>query len=54
MNDKASAAFEAEVEEEMRPLFEEFAICGENPDVYHGWTLYDRDDKDFMPTFPQE
>ena len=54
MNDKANAAFEAEVREKMFPLFSEFASCGENPDVYHGWTLYDRDDKDFMPTFPAQ
>ncbi|MAQ97702.1 MAG: hypothetical protein CMD50_00185 [Gammaproteobacteria bacterium] len=54
MNDKANAAFEAEVREKMFPLFSEFASCGDNPDVYHGWTLYDADDKDFMPTFPTQ
>ena len=54
MYDKANAAFEAEVREKMFPLFSEFATCGDNPDVYHGWTLYDSDDKDFLPTFPAE
>ena len=38
----------------MFPLFSEFATCGDNPDVYHGWTLYDVDNKDFMPTFPPQ
>lgn len=54
MNDKANTAFEAEVREKMFPLFSEFASCEDNSDVYHGWTLYDADDKDFMPTFPTQ
>ena len=54
MNDKANASFEAEVREKMFPLFSEFASCGDNPDVYHGWTLYDADEKDFLPTFPAD
>ena len=44
-------AFEAEVRETMFPLFSEFASCEDNSDVYHGWTLYDNEDKDFMPIF---
>ena len=50
-NDKANASFAADVRDEMFPLFSEFASCTETADVYHGWTLYDSSNKDFMPTF---
>ena len=51
MNDKANAAFEAEVREKMFPLFSEFASCAEVPDVYDSWTFYNSEAKDFMPDF---
>ena len=35
----------------MFPLFSEFATCAEVPDVYHGWTFYIGDKKEFMPDF---
>jgi hypothetical protein len=35
----------------MFPLFSKFATCAEVPDVYHGWTFYIGDQKDFMPDF---
>ena len=50
--DKASAAFAATTRDKMFPIFSEFATCEESPDLYHGWTLYWSDTKDFMPTFP--
>lgn len=50
-NDKANASFEADVRDKMFPLFSEFASCADTPDVYHGWTLYNASEKDFMPTF---
>lgn len=50
--DKASASFEASVRDKMFPLFSEFASCGEQPDLYDGFTLYWSEDKEFMPTFP--
>tara|TARA_Y100000766_G_scaffold14405_1_gene10298 strand:- start:535 stop:1350 length:816 start_codon:yes stop_codon:yes gene_type:complete len=49
--DKATESFENDVREEMFPLFSEFATCGEVPDVYHGWTFYVGDNKEFMPDF---
>ena len=49
--DKANASFEKDVREDMFPLFSEFATCGEVPDVYHGWTFYIGDEKEFMPDF---
>jgi hypothetical protein len=49
---KANISFEASVRETMFPIFSTFASCGEVPDLYHGFTLYNADDKDFMPTFP--
>jgi hypothetical protein len=51
---KAAASFEAEVREDMFPLFSEFASCGEKPDLYNGFTLYWSENKDFMPTFPSD
>jgi hypothetical protein len=51
---KAAASFEAEVRENMFPLFSEFASCGEKPDLYNGFTLYWSEDKDLMPTFPSD
>ena len=50
--DKANASFEANVRDKMFPLFSEFASCGDIPDLYHGFSLYWSEDKDFMPTFP--
>jgi hypothetical protein len=50
--DKANASFEASVRESMFPIFTTFASCGEVPDLYHGFTLYNAENKDFMPTFP--
>ena len=50
--DKANVAFEANVRDEMFPIFSEFASCGEVPDLYNGYTLYWSENKDFMPTFP--
>ena len=50
--DKANASFEASVRESMFPIFSKFASCGEVPDLYHGFTLYNAENKDFMPTFP--
>ena len=49
--DKANESFEKDVRAEMFPLFSEFASCGDKPELFHGWTLYDRDNKDFMPSF---
>ena len=50
--DKATEAFEANVRDEMFPIFSEFASCGDATDLYNGYTLYWSEDKDFMPTFP--
>ena len=52
--DKANAAFEADVRDSMFPLFNKFASCGEQPDLYNGFTLYWSEKKDFMPTFPKQ
>ena len=52
--DKANASFEASVRDKMFPLFSEFASCGEQPDLYNGFTLYWSEKKDFMPTFPKQ
>lgn len=49
--DKANIAFEQSVRDKMFPLFSEFAQCGEQPDLYNGYTLYWSEKKDFMPTF---
>ena len=49
--DKATESFEDDVRDEMFPLFSEFATCEEVPDVYHGWTFYAGDNKEFMPDF---
>ena len=49
--DKATESFENDVRDEMFPLFSEFATCEEVPDVYHGWTFYAGDNKEFMPDF---
>ena len=49
--DKAAQSFEKDVRDEMFPLFSEFATCAEVPDVYHGWTFYIGDKKEFMPDF---
>ena len=49
--DKANASFEKDVRADMFPLFSEFATCAEVPDVYHGWTFYIGDQKEFMPDF---
>ena len=50
-NDKATELFEKDVRDDMFPLFSKFATCAEVPDVYHGWTFYIGDKKDFMPDF---
>jgi len=50
-NEKATTAFESDVREKMFPIFSEFASCGDKPELFHGWALYDRDNKDFMPSF---
>ena len=44
-------SFEKDVRDEMFPLFSEFATCAEVADVYHSWTFYNSDAKDFMPDF---
>ena len=49
--DQAVAAFTADVQPTQFPMFSEFASCSESPDMYDGWTLYDRDNKAFMPSF---
>ena len=49
--DKAAESFENDVREEMFPLFSEFATCAEVADVYHSWTFYNSEAKDFMPDF---
>ena len=49
--DKANESFEKDVRAEMFPLFSEFASCAEVPDVYHSWTFYNSEAKDFMPDF---
>ena len=49
--DKANVAFEANVRDKMFPIFSEFASCGEQVDLYNGFTLYNADDKEFMPNF---
>ena len=48
---KATASFESNVREKMFPLFSEFASCGEQVDLYNGYTLYWSADKEFMPNF---
>ena len=48
---KANVSFEASVRESMFPIFSEFASCGDVPDLYHGYTLYNAENKEFMPTF---
>ena len=35
----------------MFPLFSKFSACGETPDEYNGWMLYDAEDKNFFPEF---
>ena len=35
----------------MFPFFSKFAACGETPDEYNGWMLYDAEDKNFFPGF---
>jgi hypothetical protein len=49
--DQAVAAFAADVESTQFPIFSEFATCGDAPDVYDGWTLYDSENKAYMPSF---
>ena len=49
--DKATKSFENDVRDEMFPLFSEFATCAEVADVYHSWTFYNSEAKDFMPDF---
>ena len=49
--DKASEMFDKDVRPKMFPLFSEFATCADTPDVYHGWTFYIGDKKEFMPDF---
>ena len=49
--DKANEMFAKDVEAKMFPLFSEFATCADVPDVYHGWTFYIGDKKEFMPDF---
>ena len=48
---KATASFQKDVEPVMFPLFSKFAACGETPDEYNGWMLYDAEDKNFFPEF---
>ena len=48
---KANISFEESVRESMFPIFSEFASCGDVPDLYHGYTLYNAENKEFMPTF---
>ena len=48
---KANESFEKDIRDEMFPLFSEYATCAEVPDVYHSWTFYNSDAKDFMPDF---
>ena len=48
---KANVSFEASVRESMFPIFSEFASCGDVPDLYHGYILYNAENKEFMPTF---
>ena len=48
---KANTSFEESVRDKMFPLFSEFASCGEQPDLYNGFTLYRSEQKEFMPTF---
>ena len=49
--DKATESFENDVRDDMFPLFSEFATCAEVADVYHSWTFYNSEAKDFMPDF---
>tara|TARA_B100000575_G_scaffold293734_1_gene306125 strand:+ start:2882 stop:3733 length:852 start_codon:yes stop_codon:yes gene_type:complete len=44
--------FEKDVRASQFPKFSEFASCGDQPDVYHSWTFYLSENKDFMPSFP--
>ena len=48
---QATNAFQKDVQPTMFPLFSEFAACGETPDEYDGWMLYDAENKNFMPKF---
>ena len=49
--DKVNSSFEKDVRGEMFPKFSEFASCAEMPDVYHSWTFYNSQDKEYMPDF---
>ena len=49
--DQAVAAFAADVEPTQFPIFSKFATCGDTPDIYNGWTLYDSENKAYMPAF---
>ena len=33
------------------PIFSQFAACGDRPDEYDGWMLYDAENKHFAPRF---
>ena len=48
---QAAAAFEQDVAPDMFPIFSQFAACGDRPDEYDGWMLYDAENKDFAPRF---
>mgnify|MGYP006883107634 FL=1 len=48
---QATTAFQKDVQPTMFPMFSKFAACGETPDEYNGWMLYDAENKDFMPKF---
>ena len=48
---QATNSFQKDVQPTMFPMFSEFAACGDTPDEYNGWMLYDAENKDFMPKF---
>ena len=49
---KANEVFEANMRSILFPQFSEFATCREDVvDIYHGWTFYNSEQKDFMPDF---
>ena len=49
---KVNEVFETNMRSTLFPQFSEFATCREDViDIYHGWTFYNSEQKDFMPDF---
>ena len=49
---QTTEVFESSMRSILFPQFSEFATCRDDVvDVYHGWTFYNSEQKDFMPDF---